>query len=421
MKPLRVLAFVMAGGKGTRLHPFTEDYPKPALPFGGDFRIIDFALSNLYNSGVPQACVLLQYRPLPLVHHLAVRWRGVRPAGAEFVRAITPEAACEQRFCGTADAVARGLQAVVAEADLIAVFAADHVYRMDLRQMIEFHVQREADATVAAVPVPLERAHAFGIVCTDADSRIRGFEEKPAWPGAMPGDPARAFASMGNYLFRPDVLRAALAGAAARGETDFGRHVLPRLVERHRVFAYDFGRNRIPGDHRGEEPAYWRDVGTVDAYVEAQWDLLGPEPRFRLDNPEWPIHGAALRQPGAADSGGFKDSIIGPGARADGAAVRHSVLQGGAQVGPGAALERCIMMEGARIECGVELRHTIVGSGNVIAGSTAGRRARSPEWACTPAGMTVVPPRSNGAARGAGAPAQSAIPGRSAGRAFSSL
>ena len=226
---------------------------------------------------------------------------------------------------------------------------------------------------------------------------------------------------MGNYLFRPEVLRAALAEAAARGETDFGRHVLPRLLDRRRVFAYDFGRNRIPGVRPGEKPAYWRDVGTVDAYVEAQWDLLGPEPRFRLDNPEWPIHGAALRPPGAADSGGFEDSIIGPGARADGAAVRHSVLQGGAQVGPGAALERCIMMEGARIECGVELRHTIVGSGNVIAGSTAGRRARSPAWACTPAGMTVVPPRSNSAARGAGAPAQSAIPGRSAGRAFSSL
>jgi glucose-1-phosphate adenylyltransferase len=393
MKPLRVLAFVMAGGKGTRLSPLTEDHPKPALPFGGRFRIIDFVLSNLWNSGLPQACVLLHYRPLPLARHLARRWGWVQAAGVPFVRALAPESVREQRFHGTADAVAKGLQAVLAEADLIAVFAADHIYRMDLRQMIEFHARHDADATVSAVPVALGRAGAFGVICADGDGRIRGFQEKPTRPEAMPGDPARAFASMGNYLFRPEVLRTALAGAAARGETDFGRHVLPRLVDRRRVFAYDFTRNSVPGVHRGEEPAYWRDVGTVDAYVEAQWDLLGPEPRFRLDNPEWPIHGAPRRAPGAADRGALEDSIFGPGAYADGAAVRHSVLQGGAQVGPGAALERCIVMEGARIECGVELRHTIVGSGNVIAGSTAGRRARPPAWGRTPAGMTVVPPR----------------------------
>jgi glucose-1-phosphate adenylyltransferase len=386
MKPLRVLAFVMAGGKGTRLSPFTEEYPKPALPFGGGFRIIDFVLSNLWNSGVPQVCVLLHYRPLPLAHHLAARWGTMHPAGTAFVRTLAPEVTGEREFRGTADAVAKGLRAVAtADADLIAVFAADHVYRMDLRQMIEFHARREADATIAAVPVALGRSSAFGVICADGDSRIRGFQEKPARPDAMPGDPARAFASMGNYLFRPEVLRAALAEAAARGETDFGRHVLPRLVERRRVFAYDFARNRIPGVRPGEEPAYWRDVGTVDAYVEAQWDLLGPKPRFRLDNRDWPIHGGSVQ-------GVQHDSIIGPGARAEGAALRRSVLQRGARVGAGAEIEHCIVMEDARIGHDVQLRHTIIGSGNLIVGRKPGRRVRLPAWGCTPAGMTIVPP-----------------------------
>lgn len=389
----RVIAFVMAGGQGVRLRPFTDACPKPALPFGGSFRIIDFVLSNLYNSGVPQACVLLQYQPRVLARHLAQNWGGLRSSGGEFVRPLLPDIVCGYEFRGTADAVARSLQSVDAmQPDVIAVFAADHVYRMDVRQMVAFHQQQGADASVAAVPVAIAGASAFGVICADADGRIRSFQEKPSRPEAMPGDPAHAYASMGNYLFRPAVLRAALADAQTRGEHDFGRHVLPRLVDSHRVFAYDFARNVVPGVRAFEERPYWRDVGAVDAYVEAQWDLLGPEPRFCLDNPQWPIRcGHGPRVLGSFNGGAVVDSIVAPGVPFLGAAVRHSVLQQSAHVEPGADLERCVVMEDARIARGVELRDAIVGGGNTL---TPARCTRQREWSRSPAGVTIVPPRS---------------------------
>lgn len=396
MNSPRMLVFVMAGGQGERLRPFTRDCAKPALPFGGGYRIIDFVLSNLHNSGLPQVCVLLQYRPSLLAQHIARHWSAVRGANGRFVRALLPRSAGVELFQGTANSVACGLQAIDGtEPDVIAVFAADHVYRMDVRQMIDFHRERDAEATVAAVPVPLERARAFGVIVADSDGRILGFQEKPERPQSRPEDPRRAFASMGNYLFKPDALRAALAEAQARGEHDFGRHVLPRMIDRHRVFAYDFARNRVPGARPEEEAAYWRDVGTVDAYVEAQWDLLGPEPRFRLDNQEWPIRcGDSPRVLGSLDGGELQHSIVGPGVQFQGAAVRHSVLQRGAHVEPGAEIERCILMEGVRVAKGVRLDRTIVGRGNLLtAQAHGGRSARSSRWPRSPAGMTIVPPR----------------------------
>jgi glucose-1-phosphate adenylyltransferase len=363
MNPLRVFAFVLAGGEGRRLRPFTTERPKPALSFGGGYRLIDFVLSNLFHSGVDRACVLLDYQPGLLARHLADGWRDVRSARAPFLQVVVPRTFGAATFHGTADAVAQSLDAADAlQPDVIAVFAADHVYRMDVRQMLAFHTGCAADATVAAVPVPLGRARHFGVIRADADGRIRGFEEKPAHPRPSPGHPGRAFASMGNYLFRPAVLRKALAEALARGEHDFGRHVLPRLVQTDRVFAYDLARNQVPGVQAGEERAYWRDVGTVDAYVEAHWDLLGPQPRLRLDNPQWPIRSSdPLRMPGSSDGADVRHSIIGPGANCGGARVHYSVLQRGAHVAPGADLEHCIVMESARVGRGARLRDAIVG------------------------------------------------------------
>jgi glucose-1-phosphate adenylyltransferase len=196
---------------------------------------------------------------------------------------------------------------------------------------------------------------------------------------------------MGNYLFRPATLRAALADSLARGEHDFGRHVLPRLVHTHRVFAYDFGGNRVPGIRACEEPAYWRDVGTVDAYVQAHWDLLGPDPRFCLRNPQWPIRGAErplMLEFG--DGGAHVGSIAGPGALYEGASIRHSVLQRGAHVETGADVERCIVMDGARIGRKVRLRDAIVGCGNLL---DQARRTRRPDWSRSPAGVMIIPPR----------------------------
>jgi glucose-1-phosphate adenylyltransferase len=287
----RILAFVMAGGEGMRLRPFTLEQPKPALHVAGGARIIDFVLSNLYNSMIRQVFVLLQYKPDALLAHLDRQWGFAKERAGEFVEPVLPGRRISTReFKGTAHAVHECLDLLDGFGpEVVAVFAADHVYRMDVRQMAAFHSDRQADATVAAVPVPIEQAHEFGIVRTNATARIVGFHEKPEMPAPMPGDPRRALASMGNYLFRPDVLRTALCDAVRRSEYDFGRHVLPRLIKTHRVYAYDFMRNAVPGIKLYEDRGYWRDVGTVDAYLAARRDLLGPSPLLCLDNPEWPI------------------------------------------------------------------------------------------------------------------------------------
>jgi glucose-1-phosphate adenylyltransferase len=315
MPESQVVAFVMAGGEGQRLRPYTERLPKPALRIGTEHRIIDFALSSLHNSGIRRIFVLLQYRPQPLVRHLAENWTLTGSKNGEFVQAVLPLGLGQGRgFAGTADAVHQSLALLDgSRADIVAVFAADHIYRMDVRQMVAFHEACAADATVAAVPVPREQATELGVIQTDGGARIRGFEEKPSDPAPLPGDQDRCLASMGNYLFRPGVLRSALAEAAARGEHDFGRHVLPRLVETRRVYAYDFSMNVVPGAWPQDESTYWRDVGTVDAYVAAQWDLLGPRPRFRLDNPYWPIRpGGAARSERPADGGSHARGSAGP-------------------------------------------------------------------------------------------------------------
>ncbi|HSN33432.1 MAG TPA: sugar phosphate nucleotidyltransferase [Ideonella sp.] len=289
----RVIAFVMAGGEGVRLRPYTAEQPKPALPLAGPYRIIDFVLSNLYNSGVRRVFVLLQYKPEPLLAHLASQWSSADLGPGEFIEPVLPGRAGRE-FSGTADAVRQNLDLLEGcRADIVAVFAADHVYRMDVQQMIACHQGAAADATVAALPVPIEQAREFGVLGTRVDGRILEFREKPARPAPMPGDARFALVSMGNYLFRPEVLREALSGDAR----DFGRDVLPQLIDTHRVVAYDFRRNVVPGVRSDEECGYWRDVGTLDAYAAAHRDVQGARPRLALDNPEWPIR--AVRRPPA--------------------------------------------------------------------------------------------------------------------------
>lgn len=292
-----LVAFLLAGGEGRRLRPYTDALPKPALPFAGRCRVIDFALSNLVNSATADTFVLLQYEPRVLVEHLATQWSRL-PQGRR-VHAVLPVVP----WLGTADAVHRNLALLDGlDPAAVAVLAADHVCRMDLRQMFAFHRAHRADATVAALPVPIAEASRFGVIDAGADHRIRAFAEKPAVPRASPHDAGTALASMGNYLFAPDVLRRALDDAARRGGTDFGRDVLPQLVQDARVFAYDFRANRIPGAGPAEEAGYWRDIGTIPAYEAAQQDTVGRFPRLQLDNPRWPIGGrpgaAAVRPPG---------------------------------------------------------------------------------------------------------------------------
>ena len=288
---MNILALVLAGGEGTRLRPLTAEHAKPALPFVNGCRIVDFVLSNLANSEISSIYVLAQYKPQSLMRHIQTTWNKPSRGGDCSVSVVLPKTGAE-RFLGTADAVYRNLGLIERhQPDLVAVFAADHVYRMDVRQMVDFHLSHGADVSVAAVPVPIEKASSFGIIASDHENRILNFQEKPDRPVSLPADPNRAYASMGNYLFNTRFLVDALCRANRRGETDFGRHVLPHASRRHRTFAYDFTGNRVPGIQPYEERAYWRDVGTLEAYTEARRDAFGPQPRFHLENAQWPIRG----------------------------------------------------------------------------------------------------------------------------------
>ena len=289
IQPTKILAFVLAGGEGRRLRPLTEEEAKPAVRFCGDCRIIDFALANLVNSMVAPIYVLAQYKPDSLLEHVRRAWSQHWP-----VYPLLPDG--QGPYRGTAEAVHRNLHLIACHRpDVVAVFAADHVYRMDVRQMARFHAAHGADATVAAIPVPVDKASAFGVMAVDPRGRIERFEEKPASPRPVPGNPEVAYASMGNYLFKPARLRPLLEQAMASGGMDFGRDVLPTLPgSAYRAVAYDFAQNEVPGVHEYEDRAYWRDVGTLDALEEARRDVAGPRPRLDLGNHAWPI------RPGAA-------------------------------------------------------------------------------------------------------------------------
>jgi glucose-1-phosphate adenylyltransferase len=301
----KIVALVLAGGNGTRLHPLTAEHAKPALPFAHGYRIIDFVLSNLVNSGISSVHVLVQYKPRSLIEHIHTAWASWSRGSDRWISVVSPRSdGAHAPFKGTADAVYQNLDLIARDQpDLVAVFAADHVYRMDVRQMAEFHLRRSAEVSVAAVPVPLETASGFGIMALGADAGICEFQEKPAQPAAIPGDPARAYASMGNYLFDPEVLIELLEDANRRDETDFGHHILPRALHKRRALAYDFTTNTIPGVQPYEEYGYWRDIGTIDAYRAAQRDVLGPLPRFSLVNPQWPICADRCRERGNSRPG----------------------------------------------------------------------------------------------------------------------
>ena len=393
----RVLAMVLAGGEGTRLTPLTAVRSKPAVPFGARYRIIDFVLSNLVNSEIYSIYILVQYRSQSLIEHIRNAWVLAPILPNHFVTVVPPQMQSgPEWFQGTADAVYQNLELLQGHAPaLVVVFGADHIYRMDVRAMIEFHRARRADVTVAALPVPLAAASAFGIVDCDADGRIRSFTEKPTDPAPMPGDPTQALVSMGNYIFETDVLVDALRQSHARGEKDFGRDVLPQLARTHRVFAYDFMQNRVPGVRRQEDRTYWRDVGTVDAYFDATMDTLGPAPRFNLFNPKWPIRSSSYQAPAAHIlEGRIERSQIGTGTLIRGGTIRESVIRREVLIEDDVVLDRCIVMDYCAIRRGTRLRNTIVDRYNTLAPGTrigyepAADRAR---YHVTEGGVVVVP------------------------------
>jgi glucose-1-phosphate adenylyltransferase len=367
------MAFVMAGGEGSRLHPLTRERCKPAVPFGSRYRIVDFVLSNLVNSDIRSIYLLVQYRPQSLIEHIRKAWTISTLFSEQFVTVVPPQMTRERTlFGGTADAVYQSLNLMeMHRPDLVAVFGADHIYRMDVRQMVRFHCENDADATVAALPVPLDQASNFGIIETDARGRISAFLEKPKQARPMPGDPQRAFASMGNYLFNADLLRAILEEAHQRGETDFGHHVLPRLAQSHRVFAYDFSTNVVPGTKPYEEKGYWRDVGTLDTYFAAHQEVLGMEPCFDAFNPQWPIYSSHYQGPTARVIHGKLDNVLmGAATIVNEATIRNSLLRREVVVEPGAQIEDCVIMDYVRIGAGARLRRVIIDRHNAIAPGT---------------------------------------------------
>lgn len=369
MKP-RALGMVLAGGRGERLHPLTRDRSKPSVPFGGKYRIVDFVLSNFINSGIHSLYILVQYKSQSLIEHLRAAWRFGGTIRHHFITIAPPQMRRgEMWYRGTADAVYQNLHAIRNFGpDLVVVFGADHIYRMDIEQMIQFHREREADVTVAALPVPIDSAHRFGIVEVDPEGRVVGFSEKPKEPKPMPGNPRMAYASMGNYLFNTDILMEALQRDAKRtSEHDFGRTIIPEIFPEARVFAYDFSQNEIPGLRPYEERGYWRDVGTIATYYDAHMDLLGPHPRLNLDNMSWPILTERIDAPTTRIiSGNITDSFLGEGSTVHGATVKRSIIGRGVRIEEGAEVEDSIIIDFSEIGPGCRIKRAIVDRFNLF-------------------------------------------------------
>lgn len=398
MKQPKILAFVMAGGEGSRLSPLTSDNSKPSLPFGSRYRIVDFVLSNLLNSGIQSIYLLVQYKSQSLIEHVRKAWVVSPMRNEEFVTVVPPQMMRGgDWFQGTADAVYQNINLIkLHNPDLVLVFGADHIYRMDLQQMVDFHYERASEVTVAALPVPLAEASSFGVIAADHAGRVSKFQEKPANPAPIPSDLTRAYASMGNYLFDTKILVQALQEANDRGEHDFGHHVLPKLKETHRLFAYDFATNRVPGAKSYEELAYWRDVGTLDAYFEAHQDMLGITPRFDVFNPQWRIFSSNYQGPVArlikAD---VDNSVIAAGSLVQQAKISNSIIRREVIIEEDVVIEDCVIQDYVWIKRGARLRRAIIGQYNVIeAGSRIGHdlEADQQRYSVTDGGITVVGP-----------------------------
>jgi glucose-1-phosphate adenylyltransferase len=389
---------IMAGGKGERLHPLTRERSKPSVPFGGRYRLIDFVLSNFVNSELVSLYVLVQYKSQSLIEHVRLAWRtsGIMPD--YFVTVVPPQMRSGPAwYRGTADAVLQNLNLIDDfNPDVIAVFGSDHIYRMDVTQMLAFHQETEADVTVAARSVPVTEASAFGVLAVDRTSRVVRFEEKPVDPRPLPDDPTQAFVSMGNYLFaRQPLVDALLADARRSTDHDFGRSIIPEMVPTGRVFAYDFQLNQVPGVKPYEEHGYWRDVGTVHSYWEAHMDLLGESPRFDLDNSYWPIRTGVHPGPAARFIGGEIDNAqIGESSLVKRATIRNSILGRSVWVNEGAVIEDSIVMDHTTVGKGARLRRAIVDRFNIIpADSEIGLDPVSDRRRhfVDPSGLVVVP------------------------------
>lgn len=399
-----VLAVILAGGKGSRLDPLTRDRAKPAVPFGGVYRIIDFTLSNCLNSGIRKMLVLTQYKAMSLDRHISLGWRDYfcRELG-EFIDVVPPQQRIDEHwYQGTADAVYQNIYTIEKERpQLIVVLAGDHIYKMDYSKLVEAHVSKQADMTVAALRVNLSDAVQFGVMQVDGEMRVVGFEEKPPQPKPIPDDPAHALASMGIYVFNARFLFEQLCLDATRpgSKHDFGRDVIPSIIHTHRVFAYPFT------DENKKTEAYWRDVGTLDAYYEANKDLVSVDPQLNLYDGRWPVRTYQPNLPPPkfvfAESGGptarrgeSLDSIVCQGAIISGGQVERSIIGPNVRINSYSHVEDSILFEGVDVGRYAHVRRAIIDKGVVIPqGMKVGldhERDRAMGFTVTEKGVTVI-------------------------------
>jgi len=368
---LKVLAFVLAGGEGTRLYPLTHERAKPAVPFGGKYRIVDFVLSNLVNSGIYSIYVLIQFRSQSLLQHLSDGWQFGGILKNEFLIPVPAQMRTKGKewYRGTADAIHQNLNLIEQAApDIVVVFGADHIYRMNIREMVEYHQQKRAHVTIAALPTDKKFAKDFGVIEAADSGRILGFHEKKANAPTMPGDSSRVYASMGNYVFSTDMLLKMIEEDQEDPDSshDFGKDILPKAIGRAEMFAYNFNTNKIPGEDPDKTP-YWRDVGTLDAFYEANMDIRAISPELNLFNREWPLRTASYSDPPAKFAfddedrrGQAIDSVVSGGCIISGGLVRDSVLGRHVFVHAGCQIEACVIFDNCNIGRNSKLRRCIL-------------------------------------------------------------
>jgi glucose-1-phosphate adenylyltransferase len=366
---------VLAGGAGKRLFPLTRDRAKPAVPFGGRYRLIDFVLSNLVNGGFRKIVVLTQYKSHSLDTHLAQTWR-LSPILGYYVAPVPAQMRQGPHwFSGSADAIFQNLNLVGdEEPDYVIVFGADHIYRMDPSQMLDQHIESGAAATVAGIEVPIGEASAFGIIDAGADGKIKSFLEKPSNPPHAPGNPDVAFASMGNYVFTTDALREAVIEDAKDEDSkhDMGGSIIPMFVEQGKSWVYNFNDNAVPGQTE-QETGYWRDVGTLDAYFQASMDLVTVDPIFDLYNEDWPILTSSFPHPPAkfvhdheGRRGFAAESLVSAGAIVSGATVRRSIISPEVRLHSYATIEDSVLFDGVDVGRNAVVKRAIIDKGVVV-------------------------------------------------------
>ncbi len=359
-----ILTFILAGGKGERLDPLTRDRAKPAVPFGGIYRIVDFPLSNCVNSGLRRIFLLTQYKSFSLQRHILEGWNIYSNQLGEFIDVVPAQQRISSDwYRGTADAIYQNLNMIQDyNPKLVLILAGDHVYKMDYRKMIEYHIAKGADMTVSCIAMPKEDSIHFGVVEVDEQNMVVGFQEKPQQPKVVPAEPGSIFGSMGIYLFNVDVLRGELNTDAEKinSDHDFGKNIIPQMVDQKRkVFAYDFAKENAFSP-------YWRDIGTRDSYYQANMDLLGNTPKFNIYDKSWPLRTHHHHYPPVrafttgARPGSVVNSLVASGCVLESAAIEHSVVSNNVIVKDGASVKNSVIMDGVTIGQGAQIQNAII-------------------------------------------------------------